>query len=251
MAAFDELTAFVELVHETFEEHDGARKTMLECLDKGCRPDNQRVKELAVALKELAKEQQLADTSSSSDEAAQKVPSPEPNPASPPKDEEEGEEEEDDMDAPTQDWPEQAPAPTPMALAQPVLPRPVPTEPPTEPPAKRAKTSSSSHETIPTELTLSIALETLGIPTRVKAVIGAMRDEPLSLDWNSPLVRGVEKAIIFKLGLKMKFKQRGPPGPDSGGPSSWGGQTWRSGSQRWGNRGGKNKDFYNWKFGKK
>jgi len=246
MAAFDELTAFVDLVHETFEEHDGARKTMLECLDKECRPDNQRVKELAKALNELAKEQK--EESSSDETEASDLAQPPPNPISPPKDEEKSEEEEDDMDAPTQDWPEQAPAPTPSSLAQPVLPR---TEVPTAPPAKRAKTSSSSHEAIPKELTLSIALEALGIPKRVKAVIGAMRDEPLSLDWDTPLVRGVERAIIFKLGLKMKFKQRGPPGPESGGPSSWGGQTWRSGSHRWGNRGGKNKDFYNWKYGKK
>ena len=115
-----------------------------------------------------------------------------------------------------------------------------------EPPQKKTK-----YEPIPTKFTLGIALETAGIPKIMQKIIVAMRDDPCSLDWNSSLVRGVEKALIFKLDLKMKFKQRGPPGPKDGGPKKWGGQAWRKQGNRWGNRGGKNKDFYTWLYTRK
>ena len=98
---------------------------------------------------------------------------------------------------------------------------------------------------------LGVALEAIGIPEEVKHIIASMRDEPQNLDWNSPRVRKIERLLIFKLGLVLKFKQRGPPGPEEGGPKRWGGQVWRKEAGRWGNRGGKNKAYYNWVYGKK
>ena len=50
-----------------------------------------------------------------------------------------------------------------------------------------------------------------------RTVIAALPDHPANLAWKAKLSRGVKKAIIFKF-LKMKFKQRGPPGPKDGGP---------------------------------
>ena len=42
----------------------------------------------------------------------------------------------------------------------------------------------------------------------------------------------------------VRWQQRGPPGPYSGGPEFWRGQTFRQGSGRWANRGGTNRSWY-------
>ncbi len=67
----------------------------------------------------------------------------------------------------------------------------------------------------------------------------AMATEPWAIDWNSPEVIQIEKALIFELGWKKKFRDRGPPGPSEGGPQQWRGQVWRPTTERWGSRGGK------------
>ena len=71
---------------------------------------------------------------------------------------------------------------------------------------------------------------------------GAPPPPPTTIDWNSPSVAEIEKAITFAHG--RKFKDRGPPAPEEGGPELWRGQKWRSSSQRWGNRGGKRKEAW-------
>ncbi len=47
---------------------------------------------------------------------------------------------------------------------------------------------------------------------------------------------------------KLKWQRRGPVSPAEGGPRNWRGQSWREGSgggtPRWGNRGGRNKEYY-------
>ena len=46
----------------------------------------------------------------------------------------------------------------------------------------------------------------------------------------------------------VRWQERGPPGPSDGGPERWCGQVFRStgngGQGRWGNRGGRNREYY-------
>ena len=259
MSALDELTNFVGLVNETFDEYTQERYVVMEALNKQVAPDNAVIAPLASALTELV--EHVSD-SPDEDEPAPAPPTPaeaasaaaassastvEAWAGSPrssrqqPRDPREvahyAAAAEDLTEEPfpeEQDEPVPEPKEEPAASAEAAAAA-------QEPPQKKVK-----HDAIPTHFTLGIALETSGIPACVLEIIGAMRDNPASLDWNSKLVRAVEKAIIFKLGLKMKFKQRGPPGPQDGGPSRWGGQAWRKNSGRWGNRGGKNKQYWWW-----
>ena len=77
-------------------------------------------------------------------------------------------------------------------------------------------------------------LEKARIPTKIKRIIELMLHEPAKLDWNQPIVVKLEKALIFKYGCNRAFRERGPPGPESGGPQLWRNQEWRKGSNRWG-----------------
>lgn len=47
----------------------------------------------------------------------------------------------------------------------------------------------------------------------------------------------------------LRWQDRGPPGPADGGPSTWRGQRFRPATQKWANRGGRWKDYYNYKYG--
>ena len=61
--------------------------------------------------------------------------------------------------------------------------------------------------------------------------------------WAQPeLVRG-EATVAASIGVK--WRDRGPLGPNEGGPSTWRKQEYREGSGRWGNRGkGSNEKFW-------
>ena len=60
-----------------------------------------------------------------------------------------------------------------------------------------------------------------------------------------------EEEVARKNGTPWQL--RGPPNPDDVGPDGkpplWRGQRWRPLSQKWTNRGGKNKEYFGWKYG--
>jgi len=258
--AIDELSAFVTLVHTAFDEHNDARTTCMQALGKSVNPKNAKMLDLAAELKQVAKDEGLADDNkeekgeesgdeSDANDEGLALPVPPANPADP------VETKSSDEEASTQEWghpaAHEASAPSTAAPAAPASssgPSSSTRGPQGEPYRKKSRKQEDDTSKC---LTLELALIHQGLPAVVRDVIVKMKDDPASLDWNSTLVRKVEKAIIFKLGLPMAFSQRGPPGPKSGGPSEWGGQAWRENRGRWGNRGGKNKEFYNWYYGRK
>ena len=58
-----------------------------------------------------------------------------------------------------------------------------------------------------------------------------------------------ERAAAKSSGMQGWDGMRGPLGPNEGGPAKWRGQTYRPGSARWANRGGRNREYYAWKYG--
>jgi hypothetical protein len=254
--AFDELTTFIDLVNGTFDKHADARATCMAALGKTVRPTNEHVEALATELKQVAADEGLEldngaggdegvkaeETDDSADDGnGDRLPEPPADPAG--ADAIAKSSETEDEEATTQEW-GLAPA---SSSQEPSVP--APCEEAKEPPAKKTR----MEEQVQTAklVTLELALINQGVPMGVREIITKMKDCPAELDWNSSLVRKVERAIIFRLGLGMKFAQRGPPSPGSGGPSRWGGQVWREESGRWGNRGGANKEFYKWLYGGK
>lgn len=69
----------------------------------------------------------------------------------------------------------------------------------------------------------------------------------VQLDWNDPKTIAIEKAVTFAYGVK--FRDRGPCGPEECGVDQWRGQVWREKGQRWGNRGGRHREYYAKKYG--
>ena len=51
-----------------------------------------------------------------------------------------------------------------------------------------------------------------------------------------------EQAVATEMGLR--WQDRGPPGPADGGPQTWRGQAFRPLKNTCGNRGGKNREYY-------
>ena len=49
--------------------------------------------------------------------------------------------------------------------------------------------------------------------------------------------------------MGILWEQRGPKGPMEGGPRTWRGQNFRWNKGTWANRGGKNREFFNAKYG--
>ena len=60
MSALDELTSFVDLVHDTFDEHNLQRQLMMEVLNKQVSPDNALINNVAAALNDLVMEEEAA-----------------------------------------------------------------------------------------------------------------------------------------------------------------------------------------------
>lgn len=59
-----------------------------------------------------------------------------------------------------------------------------------------------------------------------------------------------ERQLAESAGLHRWDPMRGPLGPAEGGPRTWRGQAFREGSQRWANRGGANREYFAWKYGR-
>lgn len=228
--AFDELTTFIDLVNGTFDKHADARATCMAALGKTVRPTNEHVEALATELKQVAADEGLEldngaggdegvkaeETDDSADDGnGDRLPEPPADPAG--ADAIAKSSETEDEEATTQEW-GLAPA---SSSQEPSVP--APCEEAKEPPTKKTR----MEEQVQTAklVTLELALINQGVPMGVREIITKMKDCPAELDWNSSLVRKVERAIIFRLGLGMKFAQRGPPSPESGGPSRWGGKS--------------------------
>lgn len=58
-----------------------------------------------------------------------------------------------------------------------------------------------------------------------------------------------ERIAAESAGMHGWEGMRGPLGPQEGGPQTWRGQQYRPGSQRWANRGGRNREYFAWKYG--
>ena len=56
-----------------------------------------------------------------------------------------------------------------------------------------------------------------------------------------------EQALAASHGVP--WKERGPPGPAEGGPEVWRNQRYRAGSNRYANRGGKQRAYFQAKYG--
>ena len=49
---------------------------------------------------------------------------------------------------------------------------------------------------------------------------------------------------------RVKWQERGPPGPDQGGPTTWRSQPFRIKARKWAKRGGTKQEYFKQKFGK-
>ena len=83
-------------------------------------------------------------------------------------------------------------------------------------------------------------------PAQYTALVQPLAKKPQISMYNRLMLKAEEK-VAHACGFQ--WQERGPPGPNSGGcdendTSKWRGQAFRANTQRWGNRGGKNADYF-------